>query len=108
MSAPGALSDTRYILQAGMTVDAVDTDPLTVKLGAKLNHPRLNVIHRMSDAQRYRPLSTRSSSQFMYFRFCLASSFPRAFQLSSMALLMKGSCAARSLEFATVGPAKER
>jgi Methyltransferase domain len=42
----GALSDTRYLLQAGMTVDAVDTDPLTVRLGAKLNHPRLNVIHQ--------------------------------------------------------------
>jgi SAM-dependent methyltransferase len=41
----GALSDTRYLLQAGMTVDAVDTDPLTRRLAAELNHPHLNAIH---------------------------------------------------------------
>jgi tellurite methyltransferase len=41
----GAPSDARYLLQAGMTVDAVDTDPLTMRLAAGLNHPRLNAIH---------------------------------------------------------------
>ncbi len=42
----GALANSRYLLQAGMTVDAVDTDPLTRRLAAALNHPRLNAIHR--------------------------------------------------------------
>ncbi|MET4716102.1 hypothetical protein ABIF63_000205 [Bradyrhizobium japonicum] len=41
----GALSDTRHLLQAGMTVDAVDTDPLTAKLAARLGHPCLNAMH---------------------------------------------------------------
>jgi hypothetical protein len=41
----GALSDTRYLLQAGMSVDAVDIDPFTLRLAARLKHPCLNAIH---------------------------------------------------------------
>lgn len=41
----GALSNSRYLLQAGMTVDAVDTDPLMARLAARFNHPHLNAMH---------------------------------------------------------------
>jgi SAM-dependent methyltransferase len=41
----GALSDTRYLLQAGMTVDAVDTDPLIMSVAAELNHRHLKAVH---------------------------------------------------------------
>lgn len=41
----GALSDTRYLLQAGMSVDSIDIDPFTLRLAARLKHPCLNVIH---------------------------------------------------------------
>ena len=41
----GPLNDTRCLLRAGLSVDAVDTDAYTVSLAAKVGDPRLRVRH---------------------------------------------------------------
>jgi SAM-dependent methyltransferase len=41
----GPLNDTRLLLQAGFTVDAVDRDPVMLSFAARLNDRRLNAIH---------------------------------------------------------------
>lgn len=41
----GPLNDTFFLLAAGFSVDAVDTDPCTASLAATQRHPRLKVIH---------------------------------------------------------------
>ncbi|MET8862804.1 class I SAM-dependent methyltransferase [Nonomuraea sp. NPDC004580] len=41
----GPLNDTSYLLQAGLEVEAVDTDPYTLTLAAEMNDPRLTVVH---------------------------------------------------------------
>ena len=41
----GPLNDTRFLLQAGLSVDAIDRDPYTVSLASALNDPCLKVIH---------------------------------------------------------------
>ncbi|MGW4967243.1 class I SAM-dependent methyltransferase [Nonomuraea sp. NPDC004186] len=41
----GPLNDTYFLLAAGFSVDAVDTDPCTVSLAATRRHPRLKVLH---------------------------------------------------------------
>ncbi len=40
----GPLNDTRLLLQAGMTVDAIDTDPLILSAASHLNNPRLTAV----------------------------------------------------------------
>ncbi len=40
----GPLNDTRFLLQAGLAVDAVDTDPLILSAASTLNDRRLNAI----------------------------------------------------------------
>lgn len=41
----GPLSDTSFLLQAGLCVDAVDKDVQTVSLAAEVDDPRLSVVH---------------------------------------------------------------
>jgi len=41
----GPLNDTRCLLRAGLSVDAVDTDAHTVSLAARVGDPRLRVHH---------------------------------------------------------------
>lgn len=38
----GSLGASRYLLSAGMTVDAVDVDPYTLELAAEIDDPRLH------------------------------------------------------------------
>jgi SAM-dependent methyltransferase len=40
----GPLNDTRFLLQAGLAVDAVDTDPLILSAASTLKDRRLNAI----------------------------------------------------------------
>ena len=39
----GSLNSTRYLLSAGFTVHAIDTDPYTAELAAQLDDPRLTM-----------------------------------------------------------------
>ncbi|MEU1724903.1 class I SAM-dependent methyltransferase [Nonomuraea sp. NPDC005692] len=41
----GPLNDTRFLLELGFSVEAVDTDPCTLALAAAWRHPRLRVVH---------------------------------------------------------------
>lgn len=40
----GPLNDSLFLLRAGLSVDAIDSDPHTLSLAAGLNEPRLNVV----------------------------------------------------------------
>lgn len=41
----GPLNDTRFLLEAGFSVDAVDRDPHSLSLAQSLHHPCLNFLH---------------------------------------------------------------
>jgi SAM-dependent methyltransferase len=40
----GPLNDSLFLLRAGLSVDAVDSDPHTLSLASELSNPRLNVV----------------------------------------------------------------
>lgn len=41
----GPLNDTRFLLRAGFSVDAVDRDPYTLSLATELRDPRFRFVH---------------------------------------------------------------
>jgi SAM-dependent methyltransferase len=41
----GPLNDTKFLLRAGFSVDAVDRDPHTLALASELHDPRFNFVH---------------------------------------------------------------